>query len=381
MRPPDRRGPRRPAAPTGARGDRPLRAGPARRACPGRGSTGRLRRRAAARRPRRRPLRRPRLAAGPAAVRGVAPAPPAPARRSTGDVVHATSLAVPPPGDRPLVVTVHDLVPVRAPELLTRRGVAFHRRRPRPGPPAAAPRWWCPPSGDGTTSAGKGWTRRWCTWPPTAWRWGRRRRRTRWRRHWPGSGSAARSCSSWARSSPARGWPTCWPPSGALRRPRGRTSRWSWPARRGWGELPELDGAGRGRPRLAGRRRPRRPLPPRRGPGPARRGTRASASPWSRPWPGAAPWWCRDAACLPEVAGGAAELVPGGRRRRAGRRPGGGARRRRPARPPGGRGAGPGRRLHLGGERRGPRRRPTPPPSRRSGSGSPSVDPVPKRRS
>ena len=44
-----------------------------------------------------------------------------------GDVVHATSLAVPPPGDRPLVVTVHDLVVLRAPELLTRRGVAFHR--------------------------------------------------------------------------------------------------------------------------------------------------------------------------------------------------------------------------------------------------------------
>ncbi|HZB71573.1 MAG TPA: glycosyltransferase family 1 protein [Acidimicrobiales bacterium] len=44
-----------------------------------------------------------------------------------GDVVHATSLAVPPPGDRPLVVTVHDLVVLRAPDLLTRRGVAFHR--------------------------------------------------------------------------------------------------------------------------------------------------------------------------------------------------------------------------------------------------------------
>src|SRR5215218_1316345 len=44
-----------------------------------------------------------------------------------GEVVHATSLAVPPPGDRPLVVTVHDLVPLRAPELLTRRGVGFHR--------------------------------------------------------------------------------------------------------------------------------------------------------------------------------------------------------------------------------------------------------------
>ena len=50
-----------------------------------------------------------------------------PAVRVAGDVVHATSLAVPPPGGRPLVVTVHDLVVLRAPELLTTRGVAFHR--------------------------------------------------------------------------------------------------------------------------------------------------------------------------------------------------------------------------------------------------------------
>jgi glycosyltransferase involved in cell wall biosynthesis len=45
-----------------------------------------------------------------------------------GDVVHAPSLAVPPASDRPLVVTVHDLVALRTPELLTKRGVAFHRR-------------------------------------------------------------------------------------------------------------------------------------------------------------------------------------------------------------------------------------------------------------
>jgi glycosyltransferase involved in cell wall biosynthesis len=43
-------------------------------------------------------------------------------------VVHATSLAVPPPGRRPLVVTVHDLVFLRHPEHLTPRGVSFHRR-------------------------------------------------------------------------------------------------------------------------------------------------------------------------------------------------------------------------------------------------------------
>lgn len=44
------------------------------------------------------------------------------------DVIHGTSLAVPPAGRRPLVVTVHDLVFLRQPEVLTRRGVTFHRR-------------------------------------------------------------------------------------------------------------------------------------------------------------------------------------------------------------------------------------------------------------
>ena len=48
--------------------------------------------------------------------------------RVPGDVVHATSLAVPPAGRRPLVVTVHDLVFLRQPENLTHRGVSFHRR-------------------------------------------------------------------------------------------------------------------------------------------------------------------------------------------------------------------------------------------------------------
>ena len=48
--------------------------------------------------------------------------------RAPGQLVHATSLAVPPPGSRPLVVTVHDLVFLRQPTLLTPRGVAFHRR-------------------------------------------------------------------------------------------------------------------------------------------------------------------------------------------------------------------------------------------------------------
>lgn len=51
-----------------------------------------------------------------------------PVIRVDGDLVHAPSLAVPPPGRRPLVVTVHDLVFLRQPEHLTPRGVAFHRR-------------------------------------------------------------------------------------------------------------------------------------------------------------------------------------------------------------------------------------------------------------
>ncbi|CAN5733554.1 glycosyltransferase family 1 protein [soil metagenome] len=51
-----------------------------------------------------------------------------PALRIPARVVHATSLAVAPAGDRPLVVTGHDLVFLRHPEHLTPRGVAFHRR-------------------------------------------------------------------------------------------------------------------------------------------------------------------------------------------------------------------------------------------------------------
>ncbi len=43
-------------------------------------------------------------------------------------LVHAPSLAVPPAGRLPLVVTVHDLVFLDAPDCLTPRGVSFHRR-------------------------------------------------------------------------------------------------------------------------------------------------------------------------------------------------------------------------------------------------------------
>lgn len=51
-----------------------------------------------------------------------------PAVRAAGDLVHAPSLAVPPPGRRPLVVTIHDLEFLRLPDASTRRGVRFHRR-------------------------------------------------------------------------------------------------------------------------------------------------------------------------------------------------------------------------------------------------------------
>lgn len=44
------------------------------------------------------------------------------------DVVHAPSLAVPPTGAVPLVVTVHDVAFLRHPEAFTRRGLVFHRR-------------------------------------------------------------------------------------------------------------------------------------------------------------------------------------------------------------------------------------------------------------
>jgi glycosyltransferase involved in cell wall biosynthesis len=51
-----------------------------------------------------------------------------PVVRVDGDLVHAPSLAVPPVGDRPLIVTVHDVAFLRLPHVTTRRGVAFHSR-------------------------------------------------------------------------------------------------------------------------------------------------------------------------------------------------------------------------------------------------------------
>ncbi|HVM39915.1 MAG TPA: glycosyltransferase family 1 protein [Acidimicrobiia bacterium] len=44
------------------------------------------------------------------------------------DIVHAPSLAVPPTGGRPLVVTVHDLAFLRLPQYFTVHGLRFHER-------------------------------------------------------------------------------------------------------------------------------------------------------------------------------------------------------------------------------------------------------------
>jgi glycosyltransferase involved in cell wall biosynthesis len=44
------------------------------------------------------------------------------------DLVHAPSLAVPPRGDVPLVVTAHDAAPLTMPDTFTRRGRWFHRK-------------------------------------------------------------------------------------------------------------------------------------------------------------------------------------------------------------------------------------------------------------
>ena len=54
--------------------------------------------------------------------RGLGPAP------RGADVVHATTLLVPPKRRAALVVTIHDVVPWTLPETLTPRGTRFHRR-------------------------------------------------------------------------------------------------------------------------------------------------------------------------------------------------------------------------------------------------------------
>ena len=51
-----------------------------------------------------------------------------PVVRIPADVVHAPSLAVPPVGRSPLVVTVHDIAFARIPRITTRRGAQFHSR-------------------------------------------------------------------------------------------------------------------------------------------------------------------------------------------------------------------------------------------------------------
>jgi glycosyltransferase involved in cell wall biosynthesis len=51
-----------------------------------------------------------------------------PVVRVPADLVHAPSLAVPPVGAVPLIVTVHDVAFARMPEVTTRRGARFHAR-------------------------------------------------------------------------------------------------------------------------------------------------------------------------------------------------------------------------------------------------------------
>ena len=54
--------------------------------------------------------------------RGLGPAP------RDADVVHATTLLIPPKRRAALVVTIHDVVPWTHPETLTARGLRFHQR-------------------------------------------------------------------------------------------------------------------------------------------------------------------------------------------------------------------------------------------------------------
>jgi glycosyltransferase involved in cell wall biosynthesis len=51
-----------------------------------------------------------------------------PSVRVDADLLHAPSLAIPPAGRTPLVVTVHDVAFLRVPHSTTRRGVRFHTR-------------------------------------------------------------------------------------------------------------------------------------------------------------------------------------------------------------------------------------------------------------
>lgn len=51
-----------------------------------------------------------------------------PPLRAEADIVHAPSLAIPPAGSRPLIVTIHDVAFLRYPEHFTSHGRSFHQR-------------------------------------------------------------------------------------------------------------------------------------------------------------------------------------------------------------------------------------------------------------
>ena len=122
--------PRRPAAATGARRHRPLRDRPAPPPPRPRRRAHRLRRRCSPTRRRAAGCRgstsdRPRRQR---ALRALASTPTARGCASRPTSCTRPSLAVPPVGDRPLVVTVHDVAFLRLPHVTTKRGVSFHTR-------------------------------------------------------------------------------------------------------------------------------------------------------------------------------------------------------------------------------------------------------------
>jgi hypothetical protein len=283
--------------------------------------------------------------------------------RAAGDVLHATSLAVPPPGGRPLVVTVHDLVFLRQPEHLTPRGVAFHRRgldlARRDAAAVVVPTAWGRDDllGEGFAADRVHVAHHGCT--------SARPRPAATLRCSDGSacGTPFVLFASTIEPSKGRRRPGRRPRCGARRTPRPRPAAGDGGAGRVGVSRPDLDRPGvvvLGRWATPSSRcctasagpRPPRPL----------RG--ASGCRWPRPWARGCPVVTTDAACLPEVAGGAADLVPVGDVEALGaallrwsrtRGPPGGAERA---------GGGHGPSLHLGCQRPRPRRRSMPPQRR-----------------
>ena len=201
-----------------------------------------------------------------------------PAVRVPGDLVHAPSLAVPPPGRRPLVVTVHDLAFRTHPECFPPRGRAFHERGLELARDEAAAvvvpseatagelraagfeagrihvayhgidlealRPLQPPTTQfpllGSLNP---YQQAHPHWPQSDDPGADRRRTVRTRLRCWGSGPGRTSC-SWGRSSPARASTSCWPPTPPCAARAIPTSGWSSPGRRAGATTPPLDGEG-----------------------------------------------------------------------------------------------------------------------------------------